>query len=113
VPPPSMYLRTVNGTKKISVDATAAGKDTSAGAAPLGSHIMRQDAFGRGYTVGWQSVRGSIPSQIPEHFEEGEKAYRAGVAQGVHDGCAQSPDTEAANLEEWLDRAVRRSLERR
>ena len=79
---------------------------------------MPQRTLGDGYLAGWRWVRGDdqVPT-VPAYSEsegsvsEGEAPYRAGVVNGLRDGCVSRQKPAATNseqIEDWFDRALHR-----
>jgi hypothetical protein len=79
---------------------------------------MPQRTLGDGYLAGWRWVRGDdqVPT-VPAYSEsegsvsEGEAPYRAGVVNGLRDGCVSREKPVATNseqIDDWFDRALHR-----
>jgi hypothetical protein len=74
---------------------------------------MPQRTFNDGYLAGWRWITGDDPvPTVPAYFvSEGEAPFRAGVRNGLRDGCASRQKPAAANsehIENWFDRALHR-----
>ena len=74
---------------------------------------MPQRAFGDGYLAGWRWVRGDdqVPTVPAYSVSEGEAPFRAGVMDGLRDGCTSRQNPVATNsesIENWFDRALHR-----
>jgi hypothetical protein len=75
--------------------------------------MPQRRTFGDGYLAGWRWVRGDdqVPTVPADSVSEGEAPFRAGVRDGLRDGCT-SPQmriaTNSEHIENWFDRAVHR-----
>jgi hypothetical protein len=71
---------------------------------------MPQRTFVEGYLAGWRWVRGNdqVPTVPVYSVSEGEAPFRAGVINGLRDGCTSRPKPVATNSEHWFDRGLHR-----